>query len=100
MKKLFAMYAQPADEAAFLRHYNEVHTPLVEKIPGLARLVVNRVQAAPLGGEPPYFLIAEMHFADNASFTQAMRSPENRAAGDDLADFAQGLVTLLVVEDG
>ena len=42
MYKLIALYKKPADPAAFEKHYAEVHRPLVEKVPGLARLVVNR----------------------------------------------------------
>ena len=96
--KLVALYLKPADVDAFLKHYEEVHTPLVRQVPGLDRLIVNRVTGAPVG-EPPYFLIAEMHFADRATFDRAMSSAENRAAGKDLRGFAGDLVTMLVAED-
>lgn len=43
--KLIALYSRPEDETAFLDHYRQVHTPLVRKVPGLQRLVVNRVEA-------------------------------------------------------
>ena len=43
MIKLMALYKKPDDEATFLKHYNEVHIPLVNKVPGLARTVINRV---------------------------------------------------------
>jgi uncharacterized protein (TIGR02118 family) len=82
--KLIALYEQPADEAAFLDHYTRVHLPLVEKIPGLQRAVVNRVVGNAMGGEAPYFLIAEMHYADRAAFE---------------ANFAAGKVKLLIVEE-
>jgi len=98
MHKLFAMYRKPDDEAAFLKHYHEVHIPLVEKIPGLSKAVVNRVAGAPMGGEPAYFLIAELQFPDKATFDAAMASPENQAAGRDLMGFAKGLVDLMVAE--
>ena len=52
-----------------------------------------------MGGEPAYFLIAELHFPDRETFDAAMASPENAAAGKDLMSFAKGLVTLLVAED-
>lgn len=99
MKKLLALYTQPDDVDAFLAHYHSVHQPLVERIPGLARLVVNRVTGTPMGSAAPYFMIAEMHFSDAATFEAAMRSPENREAGRDLMSFARNLVTLIVVED-
>lgn len=98
MKKLIALYKKPDDVTAFLTHYRTVHAPIVEQIPGLARLVVNHVTGSPMGGEPAYFMIAEMHFPDQATFDAAMRSDANRAAGKDLMNFAKGLVTLLVVD--
>jgi uncharacterized protein (TIGR02118 family) len=96
MYKLIALYRQPSDPAAFDKHYAEVHRPLVEKIPGLVKLVLNRGVDAPWGGAPPYYQIAEMHFADEAAFKQAMASPENAAAGKDVRKFAGDLVTLMV----
>ncbi|KRB79888.1 ethyl tert-butyl ether degradation protein EthD [Sphingomonas sp. Root710] len=96
--KLIALYRKPADEAAFLAHYYDVHLPLVAATPHLAKTVINRVTGSPMG-EPPYFLIAEMHFPDRARFDEAMASPENRAAGKDLMSFAREIVTLLVAEE-
>lgn len=98
MKKLIALYRKPDDVEAFLKHYNEVHLPLVEKVPGLLRTIVNRVTASPMGGEPAYFMIVEMQYADADSFDAAMKSPENRAAGKDLMGFARDIVTLVVAD--
>jgi uncharacterized protein (TIGR02118 family) len=98
MIKLIALYKRPPDVEAFLAHYENVHIPLVKKIPGLSGAVINRIIAAPMGGEPEYFQIAEMHFPDKETFDAAMASPENRAAGKDVMSFAKGLVTLLVAE--
>ena len=99
MIKLLALYKKPENVDAFLEHYEAVHIPLVHKVPGLAKTVVNRITGAPMGGEPAYFLIAELHFPDRETFDAAMASPENAAAGKDLMSFAKGLVTLLVAED-
>lgn len=96
--KLIVLYRKPEDEAAFLDYYETVHTPLVRKVPGLQKLVVNRVTGAPMG-ETDLFLIAELHFAGRAEFDAAMRSDENRAAGRDLANFAKGLATLVIAEE-
>lgn len=96
--KLIAMYKKPADEAAFLAHYNDIHLPLVAKLPNLQKTVVNRITGSPMGGEPPYYMIVEMHFADRAAFDEAMASPENRAAGKDVMSFAADLITLVVAE--
>lgn len=96
--KLMALYAQPDDPAAFDAHYRDVHTPLVQKVPGLLELRVNRVKRK-LMGNADLYLIAELVFADQASFDAAMASPENAASGADLANFAAGKVTVLIATD-
>lgn len=98
MHKLIALYQQPEDPDAFLEHYNTVHMPLVRQTPGLQSAEAYCVHANAMGGEIPYFMIAEMTYPDKATFDAAMASPENRAAGKDLMSFARGKVTLLVVE--
>ncbi len=98
MVKLIAMYERPADEAAFFEHYDTVHAPLARRVPGVQKLVVNKVTADAFGGEPRYVLIAEMHFANRATFDAAMKSPENRALGADLMSFAKGIVTVLFAD--
>ncbi|MEL7027818.1 MAG: EthD family reductase [Pseudomonadota bacterium] len=98
MFKVFAMYRKPDDVDAFLSHYYDVHIPLVEKIPGLHKAVVNRITAAPMGGEPVYFLVVELQFPDKETFGKAMASPENQAAGQDLATFAKDLVDVMIAE--
>lgn len=96
--KLLALYKKPEDEAAFLAHYDNVHTALARTVPGLEKLVVNRVTGSPMG-ETDLFLIAEMHFPDRKTFNAAMASAENKAAGKDLMNFAKGRVTILFVEE-
>ena len=99
MYKLIALYARPEDPAAFDKHYAEVHRPLVERIPGLSRVVLNRGIDAPWGAPPPYYLVAEMHYPDEATFRAAMASAENGACGKDLRKFAPGIVTLMVARE-
>jgi uncharacterized protein (TIGR02118 family) len=95
--KLLTLYRHPVDEDTFLRHFHE-HLLLVRQIPGITDVIVNHIKADAYGGEPSYFMITEYHFADRESFRDAMKSPENQAAGQHLLKFAQGLVTLLVSE--
>lgn len=97
MHKLIALYRTPADEAAFMAYYQNTHLPLVAKIPGLVRAEVTRITRT-LMGESGHFLLAEMVFADAESFKAAMKSAENAATGADLANFAQGIVTVMTGE--
>ena len=102
MIKLVALYRRPDDVEAFLAHYHDVHLALVRKTPHLVSAEIGEVTGSPMG-EPPFFYMAQMSFPDQARFDEAMRSPENRAAGKDLMSFARDLVTMMVVrevEDG
>ena len=97
MIKFIALYKRPEDPAAFDAHYANVHTPLVSKTPGLERIEITRVTGSPMG-ESPYYMMAEMYFADAAAFAAASATPEWRAAGKDLMGFAGPIVTLLIGE--
>jgi len=97
MVKLVALYTTPPDPDAFDRHYRETHLPLIERWPGLRRLEAGKVTGA-VGGPAPYYLVAEMYFDDADALRAALRSPEGRAAGDDLQSFAKGQVTMMYVQ--
>jgi uncharacterized protein (TIGR02118 family) len=99
MVKLVALFTKPPDPDDFDRHYRDVHLPLIERWPGLRRLEAGKVTGA-VGGPAPYYAMAEMYFDDPDALRAAMRSPEGRAAGDDLQGFANGLVTMLYVQVG
>ena len=98
MVKLIAMYRQPSDPAAFDDHYQSIHTPLVQKIPGLQKLEVTKMVGTPTGKPPGYYLMAQMYFENNDAFKAAMTSPENKAAGKDLMSFAGDIVELYIGE--
>lgn len=98
MHKLIVLYKKPDDVDAFMTHYNEVHIPIVNTIPGLKECIVNKVTGNPMGGEPDYFMTVEMCFETKEDFDTGMRSPENMAAGKDIGNFARGLVTLMTAQ--
>lgn len=98
MFKVLVLYDQPDDPAAFDKYYAETHTPLVRKIPNLQTIQLNRVQGNAMGGDSPYYLIAELHFSDKAAFEQAAASEAFKATGADLANFAKGKVTILLAD--
>jgi len=97
MIKLIALYKMPDDKAAFDKHYDEVHTPLVKKMPGLKKLEVARITGAPIG-EPKHHLIAEMYFDNQDALNAALASPEGKATARDLMSFAAAIVTLFFAE--
>jgi uncharacterized protein (TIGR02118 family) len=97
MVKLIALYKTPDDKAAFDKHYDEIHTPLVKKLPGLRKLEVARITGAPIG-EPKHYLIAEMYFDNKDALDAALASSEGKATGRDLMSFAASLVTMFYAD--
>ena len=97
MYKLIALYKQPENKAAFDEHYEQIHTPLARKMPGLKRLEVSKIYGSPMG-DSPYYLLAELYFESKEALNQSMQSPEGKAAAKDLMGFAGHLVTMMLGE--
>jgi uncharacterized protein (TIGR02118 family) len=98
MVKLQVFYGQPKDPAAFEAYYKDPHTPKALKVPGLRRFEASKVVGAPGGGEPAYYRTADLYFDNMDALQAGLGSPEGQAAAADLANFATGGVTLVVVE--
>ena len=97
MVKLVALYKKPADVAAFEKHYREIHTPLAKKMPGLKRLEVSHFTGSP-GGEPKFYMMAEMYFETREAMTAALASPEGKAAGKDVMSFAGDVIHMMFAD--
>ncbi|HWP82008.1 MAG TPA: EthD family reductase [Bacteroidota bacterium] len=97
MVKLIALYKTPENKAEFDKHYAEVHTPLVKKMPGLRKLEVAKITGAPIG-EPKHYLLAEMYFDNQDALNASMASAEGKAAARDLMSFAGNLVSMFYAE--
>lgn len=97
MIKLIALFRKPADTAEFDKHYNEVHTPLVKKYPGMRKLEITRITGAPIG-ETKYHLLCEMYWDSKDDMDKALASPEGRAVAKDLMSFGADLVTVFFGE--
>lgn len=92
---LYACYRHPEDEAAFDRHYQQVHSRLGLALPGLRSFTGTHPTAGPDGAPPPYYFIAALTFDDDAAMGAALSGPEGKAAVDDLANFAGAGVDLM-----
>lgn len=95
MAQLLVLYNNPADPAAFARHYRQTHIPLAQKIPGLRSYLISSGPVQALAGTAPD-LIATLNFDSMADLNAALGSPEGQAAAADLSNFASGGVTLLI----
>ena len=71
----------------FARYVQDQHLPLVTKLPGLRRLVINRVLPDPNSPPPAYDAVAEDWFDDLAAMGAAFASPEGQAVIADAANF-------------
>ena len=71
----------------FARYTREQHLPLVTKLPGLRRLVVNHVLPDPNGPPPAFDAVAEDWFDDLGAMGAAFESPEGQAVLADASNF-------------
>src|ERR671917_466234 len=84
----------------FARYTQEQHQPLVTALPGLRRLVINRVLPDPNAPPPAYDAVAEDWFDDAAAMGAAFASPEGQAVLADAVNFLDMTrLQLLVVEE-
>lgn len=88
---MVALYNRPVDLEQFMAHYEQVHLPLARQMPGLCRVELNRFFDA-RGGDADPFLMAEMYFESREAMFQSIQSPEGKASGRDLQEFAGSLV--------
>jgi uncharacterized protein (TIGR02118 family) len=95
LHQLTVLYNHPEDPAAFDKHYREVHAPLAAKTPGVKSYTVNWCAPGPDGANPPYHLIAILTWDSEEAMQASMGSPEFKAAGDDLPNFAGAGVQLI-----
>lgn len=98
MHVLTVGYGQPADPAAFDAHYESAHRPLAQKVPGLQSFTARHCASLD-GSPPPYYLLAELAFASGDALEAGLASPEGQAAAADMANFADGGVTMFVQHD-
>jgi uncharacterized protein (TIGR02118 family) len=85
---------------AFGQHLRETHLPLVTKLPGLRRLVLNWVLPDPNEPPPAYDAVSEDWFDDAAAMGAALATPEGQAVAADMPNFQDlSRVALLVVEE-
>jgi len=95
---LTVLYHQPADKAAFDKHYDDVHIPLAAELPGLQSYTVVRPGPEPDGSAPRYHMVATLVFPSAEAMQESMGGPEGQAANADLGNFAQAGATLLIGE--
>lgn len=98
MAKLFAIYQQPADAAAFDAYYFNKHVPLAKTIPGLMSYEVTRGDVMGMAGKHGVYLVGVLEFASMEAIGAAMGSPQGQATAADLGNFAMAGVEVMMAE--
>jgi uncharacterized protein (TIGR02118 family) len=96
MVRFLVLYATPEDPAAFDKHYDEIHIPLVKQLPGLLSYTVGRNVAAP--DEAKYYLIAELNWENMKAMQAAFASEIGVQTAADVPKFAPTGVHRLIYE--
>jgi uncharacterized protein (TIGR02118 family) len=99
MAKVLVLYKTPKSAEAFDKHYASVHIPLAKKIPGLKKYDISKGPVGTPAGPSGIHLIATLHFDSLDALKAGMGSAEGRAAGGDLANFADGGTDLLIFDE-
>ena len=85
MVLLLVVYNKPEDAQAFDRHYRQVHIPLAKALPGVQRYILSR-NIVRANESDPFYLVAELDWADMAALQQAFQSKEGAAIQRDLTE--------------
>jgi uncharacterized protein (TIGR02118 family) len=98
MIQLTVLYGRPQDTAAFDRYYQEKHSPLAKKMPGLKGYTANKPESLNPQETSPTYMIAELYFENRETLQAALKSPVGQIAASDAQNFATGGATMLVGE--
>ena len=99
MAKVLVLYKKPKSAEAFDKHYAAVHIPLAKKIPGLKKYSISTGVVGTPAGPSDIHLVASLYFDSPAALQAGMGSAEGKAAGGDLANFADGGADLLIFDE-
>jgi uncharacterized protein (TIGR02118 family) len=99
MARLIAIYSTPKDKAAFDAYYVSTHVPLAKKLPGLMRYEISTGAVTAPASTKGVHMVALLHFASMEALNAALASPEGKATAGDLANFADGGVDLLMMDE-
>jgi len=88
MHKLTALYKTPPNPAHFREHYENVHIPLLAKLPRVVSMNYSFDIKGADGGEP-FFCIFEAYFETAEDLEAAMQTPEGGAVIADLSNYEQ-----------
>jgi uncharacterized protein (TIGR02118 family) len=98
MIRITSLHGFPVDPEGFDHYYRFIHTPIVQRIPGVRNIRFGHVLRTADGGPAPYYLVSDVYFDDVAALETALASPEMEEAIADVPNFASGGVTIMFCE--
>jgi len=95
--KVTVLYSQPKSAEEFDKYYYSKHMPMVYAVKEIKKVEIARPRPAPNGSPSPYYLVTELWFDTPEVFKAVAATPEWKAIGADVANFAPpGTATILV----
>ncbi len=94
--KVTVLYHHPDNTDAFEDYYAATHLPIAAKMQGVDKLELTKFSAAPDGGKPAYYRMAELYFETEEQMETTLGSPEGQATVADFEKFATGGVTVMI----
>ena len=98
MVRITSLHGFPTDSEDFDRYYRDIHTPIVQRIPGVRNIRFGRALKTVDGEAAPYYLVSDVYFDDMEALESALASPEMEEAIADVPNFATGGVTIMFCE--
>lgn len=100
MAKLLILSGHPADQAAFEDYYASRHIPYASKhMPNVRGAQNMRVLSTAEGDHTPYYRVSTLTYDSVADLRAGIATEDGRSTVADLANFATGGATLLIVEE-
>jgi uncharacterized protein (TIGR02118 family) len=89
--KLVTIYRRVDDEDALEDFFSSTHLQLAERLPGLLKTEVSRVQGKP-GGESRFHLMYELYFDAQEKLFEALASPVGQDLMVALSEWAEARI--------
>ena len=96
MVKITVLYGHPTNPETFEKYYAQTHLPLTARMKGVTRLELTKFLAAPDGGKPSSYRMAELYFPHQSEMEKTLASPEAQTTIADLPNFASGGVAMII----
>jgi uncharacterized protein (TIGR02118 family) len=101
MIKLTIVWNLPLGMSAeeFDRRYFNEHVPLASSVPGVRRYLTTKFTSAGDGSPAAFYRMAELFYDDRAALDTAVKSPQSRAARQQVTDWQWRDVSFMLGEE-